>query len=528
MTPRTKRIFSPRFNGLSSLLQFVKDKYELPTSFVLHFDFVTSSPDGILFHTEADPILFAIVYLEGGLLKLSFSCNEKSTLYLISDKHHQLNNNQIHHVQMHFRLDPIRGVCESQIQLNNSLSINKNQTSSIPANSKACFKFLNFGAKQSDNPFIPRNVPPLNGCLRNIYINNNRKLAKDAFRADDLEECDLERICELSPCGHHGQCEGQYHPSNHPSHRPGTISVHGPVKRASFFENGLDLFGGAASSKDEVTAGDWQCRCSPGYNGTFCELASCESSPCTNQATCLLVSNSELSCICPNFKFGDYCDLDFRRDAPHFRKESYLVLPVQNQNNFIEILFNFTARNSDQDNALLLYMGQPQSNKKLDSFSLTLDRLFVNFKIDFSLGTKEISAKLGDHQNFHQVRLGYSKQFFWLSVDNNQKVEDHLFPFDSLPVGDKLFAGDKLFVGGHHLVGKVDRLADVDFFEGGLFYPDIIFCLIRLRSIIENLFQPGCIFNVSVRTSPQNSSFTLMQRIITNYAVGKCPEDECK
>lgn len=114
-----------------------------------------------------------------------------------------------------------------------------------------------------------------------------------------------------------------------------------------------------------------------------------------------------------------------------------------------------------QENALLLYTGRPQSNKKPDSLSLTLDKRFLNFKIERSFGNKEISAKLADHQNFHQVRLGYSKRFFWLSADNQQKVEDHLFPFD-----DHLDLEDKLFVGGHHLIGKVDRLADVDFFEG--------------------------------------------------------------
>ena len=152
---------------------------------------------------------------------------------------------------------------------------------------------------------------------------------------------------------------------------------------------------------------------------------------------------------------------DFRRDAPRFKRESYLVYPVENRNNFVEVLFNFTTRSSEQENALLLYMGQPQSSKKLDSFSLTLDRLFLNFKISLSLGTKEISAKLADHQNFHQVRLGYSKQFFWLSVDNNQKVEDHLFPFYETLLGE-----EKLYVGGHHLIGKVDRMADMDFFDG--------------------------------------------------------------
>lgn len=316
LSRKTRHIFSPKFNGLSSLLQFAKDKYELPTSFLLHFDFSTSSPDGILFHSEADPILFAVVYLEGGLLKLSFSCNQKSTLYLISDKHHQLNNNQIHHVQMHFRLDLRRGVCESQIQLNSSLSINKNQSSSIPANSKVCFKYYNFGNKQSDNPFIPLNVPPLRGCLRNIFINSNRKLAKDARRADDLDECDLGRICELSPCGHHGKCRVKKEPP-----RGGIISIRNRVKRANFFQNALDLFdqsnkfqanrlefsGKSTGNSDE--ADEWECRCTAGYSGDFCELASCEHNPCANQAVCLLVSNSELSCVCPNLKFGDYCDL---------------------------------------------------------------------------------------------------------------------------------------------------------------------------------------------------------------------------
>lgn len=137
------------------------------------------------------------------------------------------------------------------------------------------------------------------------------------------------------------------------------------------------------------------------------------------------------------------------------------MFPLENRNNFVEMLFNFTTSSSEQANALLLYIGRPQSNKKPDSLSLTLDKRFLYFKIGLSLGTKEISAKLGEHQNFHQVRLGYSKQFFWLSVDNQQKVEDYLLPFyDSLDVEDKLY------VGGHHLIGKVDRLADVDFFEG--------------------------------------------------------------
>lgn len=318
LSRKTRHIFSPKFNGLSSLLQFAKDKYELPTSFLLHFDFSTSSPDGILFHSEADPILFVVVYLEGGLLKLSFSCNQQSTLYLISDKHHQLNNRQIHHVQMHFRLDLRRGFCESQIQLNNSLSINKNQTSSIPANSKVCFKHFNFGNKLSDNPFIPLNVPPLRGCLRNIYINNNRKLAKDALRADDLEECDLGRICELSPCGHHGKCVVQ---KDSAPPRGGLISVRNRVKRTNFFQNALDLFEqsdkfqanrvefSGKSIENAAIIDKWTCRCSAGYSGDFCELASCENNPCANQATCLLVSNSELSCVCPSLKFGDYCDL---------------------------------------------------------------------------------------------------------------------------------------------------------------------------------------------------------------------------
>ena len=108
-------------------------------------------------------------------------------------------------------------------------------------------------------------------------------------------------------------------------------------------------------------------------------------------------------------------------------------------------------------------MGQPQSNKKLDSLSLILDKSFIYLKLNLAFGAKEISAKLADHQNFHQIRLGYSKQFFWLYVDNHQKMEDHL-SYNSL-VNE-----DKLYVGGHQLIRKVDRLIDVDFFEGNFFF----------------------------------------------------------
>lgn len=66
--PSFSRIFSPKFNGLNintSFLRFEKDKHEYSTSFMVHFDFITDSPNGILFHAEAEynPIVFAIVYL---------------------------------------------------------------------------------------------------------------------------------------------------------------------------------------------------------------------------------------------------------------------------------------------------------------------------------------------------------------------------------------------------------------------------------------------------------------------------------
>lgn len=68
LSPSTKHIFSPKFNGLTvntSFLQFEKDKHEFATSFMVHFDFNTDSPSGILFHAEAElnPIVFAVVYL---------------------------------------------------------------------------------------------------------------------------------------------------------------------------------------------------------------------------------------------------------------------------------------------------------------------------------------------------------------------------------------------------------------------------------------------------------------------------------
>lgn len=166
-------------------------------------------------------------------------------------------------------------MCESQIQLNNSLSVNKNQTSSLPMNSKICFKYLDFGNKQSNNPFLPYNIPPFRGCLKNIYINNQLKLTKHALIANNLEECNLDRICDLSPCLN-GEC----------------------------LKNSSKQLNSFTSSNN-----DWTCRCKPGYQGDFCESASCEKNPCTNQAPCVLISSSQLSCICPASKFGDYCEL---------------------------------------------------------------------------------------------------------------------------------------------------------------------------------------------------------------------------
>lgn len=268
---------------------------------------------------------------------------------------------------MHFRLDLRKGVCESQIQLNNSLSINKNQTSSVRSNNKVCFKYFNFGSKLGDNPFIPDNVP-FAGCLKNIHINNNLKLVKDALRADHLEECDLDRICDLSPCGRHGECKMNKN-SNQINDQPNIYSTYAGghnnltsrIKRTmdktlNLFQNGLGFFNHHGfnghlnienyrkfddqngfsspdrivdgsnlngfnqnanfvnsvsynSNADNQTLNDWKCSCFAGYSGDFCELASCDRNPCSNQAVCVLFSNSELNCICPQHKFGDYCDL---------------------------------------------------------------------------------------------------------------------------------------------------------------------------------------------------------------------------
>ena len=318
LSPKTKRIFSAKFNG-SSLLQFEKDKHEFPASFTVHFDFNTNERDGILLHVEAElnPFLFAVIYLEDGLLKLSFSCNQQNTIYLISDEHHQLNKNQANHVQMHFRLDLKRGICESQIQLNNSLSINKNQTTAFQLNNKACFKYFNFGDRLGDNPFIPNHIPAFKGCLKNIHINNNLKLVQNALRANSLEECNLDRMCELKPCGQHGDCRIAKKPHKKEdtfSNDNLTTSIR--FKRA-FFQNSnsnnYNIQFSSAIQNNEFSSSsndnDWSCNCSLGYFGTFCELASCEKNPCANQAICLLASNSELNCICPESKFGDYCDL---------------------------------------------------------------------------------------------------------------------------------------------------------------------------------------------------------------------------
>lgn len=333
---KDQHIFSPKFNGLdvnTSFLQFEKDRHEFATSFNVHFDFKTNQSTGVLFHSEAEsnPIVFTIIYLEDGLLKLSFSCNQESTIFLISDKHIILNQNQINHVEMYFRFDQRKFICESQIQLNNSLSIRKNQSINLPSfNSshlmsddekkmnRICFKYFNFGSsggqlingQQYRNPYLPDKIGNFRGCLRNIHINNSPKLIKDALRADFLDECDSGKICDLKPCGRHGNCliiDKDIHKTNQTNY-----NAFDDFNRFNAIINRNEQISPTSPTSTTSTnhqSIDWRCQCSNGYFGDFCENANCDQNPCSNHSICLIVSKSELNCVCPVFKFGDYCEL---------------------------------------------------------------------------------------------------------------------------------------------------------------------------------------------------------------------------
>lgn len=147
---------------------------------------------------------------------------------------------------------------------------------------------------------------------------------------------------------------------------------------------------------------------------------------------------------------------------------SFLIYSFANTPNFLEIHFNLTLSGSELTDqpAILMFMGQNynQAKPKSDFLLLTINNEAITLRLNLGKSTKEISTRFIRHELLHEVRLGHSDQFIWLSVDNYDHSEDRLSgDYETLDVQDRLY------VAGHRYSDGIDQLRGLRFFSGKLF-----------------------------------------------------------
>ncbi|XP_025017965.1 uncharacterized protein LOC107368337 [Tetranychus urticae] len=401
-------IFSPKFNGRSSYMIVTTDEERYISSLTINLSFSTLSPNGTLLSTQSvsDSRYFIIIYLKNYRLKVSFSCNSQEMDLMEFPR--ELNQSTLY--PLTFQLVLQNNSCTARLTLNHNYTIIDGQSVSYGSSRIPlwpCFRDFYLGQTNSrlrSLSFIDNGNYTFKGCLQDINIDGVRLIK----RMVDIEECSANTVCLNNPCNGRGQCL--------------------------------------------QSSSNWSCLCSPGYSGRRCHLADCSPNPCQNDGLCLATSSFEFNCLCNNGWFGEYCQLDFNNSLPAFgykdtgSSSSYMIYGLLNQTSHFELRFRFMTTDANQNNSLILFLGNTNNIKlkgrPTDFLSLSLLDDMVVYQINMGQGTKVMVGKM-NNTKVHAIYIGQHRQLAWLVVDGLKRdLEVVQTRYNRLNVEPYLYVGN--------------------------------------------------------------------------------------
>ncbi|XP_023230062.1 protein eyes shut-like [Centruroides sculpturatus] len=457
-------VHNPQFSN-HSFLKHILPEINTQQRLNINFTFKTISSDGLLFYAESfEDKSFLLLQIQNGSLKLKFSCGQQTMVFRESNI--KVNSGYFSSISLSLEIMESKesSSCIAKLQVNNTSDMSGQQQSLHP---KIQFRHIYFGGVPFNNTLSQKNVDKViffSGCMKDLKISNkNKKMVKDAEDGANIIECD-DGMCATIICQNGGTC----------------------------------------SSNGEA----WRCLCRKGYSGIFCEHLNCDANPCEYGGTCLPINkNTEYICLCPYGYHGLNCDqlLNITRSSFHgsiMGYSSFLqYLNTMDVQYYLDVELKFTLTKLYQK-GLIAFMGQRDTNDPMtDYLAIGLENGFVEYYLDLGSGYRKLQSvsSLNMSMPIHTISFGHHRRYLWLVVDTQKKVTGlspgKLNALNVLPY---------LFIGGHSSYN---------------------FSLLPFPVNNWNGYN-GCIFDVKIKVSPENSYFNLND-VIAGRNIQQCNKSEC-